>query len=345
MAQKESLLAGLNRASLEKNIPLTAVVEITRRCPLSCAHCYLPETRGRAAAAGELSSRQWLGIFRELAGLGSMNLVLTGGEPLLRRDLPGIAAGASRLGFGVTVFTTGLPVSAAKLRALRAAGVAAFELSFYGRPGVHDAVTGLPGSQARTLAAAILMKKTGFKVKLKCPLMSINSGEAAYIMSTAKKSGFEFAFDITLAPANDGDRSALAFKLPAARLNKILKLPALRPEPNHEGVAGDLICGAGRNTVALAPDGTVYPCLQLPLPLGSAAREPLPVIWKRSGWLRWWRSRTRRHVKTCRACRLWNVCSRCPGLALLEDGDMMGPSSQACRAASLSSGIFKRRPA
>jgi radical SAM protein with 4Fe4S-binding SPASM domain len=94
--------------------------------------------------------------------------------------------------------------------------------------------------------------------------------------------------------------------------------------------------------VAFAPDGTVYPCLQLPIPLGSAAKVPLSRIWKRAGWLRWWRGRRRRHIKNCRSCRLWDICSRCPGLALLEDGDMMGPSSQACLSASAALRLFKR---
>jgi radical SAM protein with 4Fe4S-binding SPASM domain len=338
MVQKESLLTGLNRVSLEKNIPLTAVVEVTRRCPLSCAHCYLPETRGRARPGRELSARQWLKIFRELADLGSMTLILTGGEPLLRRDLPEIAAVASGLGFGVTVFTTGLPASPARLRALKKAGVAAFELSLYGRPAAHDGITGLKGSQRRTLAAARLMRRLGFKVKLKCPLMSVNAGEASYIMGTAKKSGFDFSFDISMAPGNDGERTPLSLKLPDKRLKRLLGLPTLRPEPNPEGGAGDLICGAGRNTVAFAPDGTVYPCIQLPLPLGNGVKTPLCRIWKGSGRLRWWRSRRRRHIKKCRSCRFWDICSRCPGLALLEDGDLMGPSSQACRAARFVSG-------
>lgn len=333
MVQKESLLTGLNRVSLEKNIPLTAVVELTRRCPLSCAHCYLPETRGRVRPGRELSARQWIGIFRELAALGSMNLVLTGGEPLLRADLPEIAAGAAELGFGVTVFTTGLPAKPILLRALKKAGVSPFELSLYGRPAAHDAITGLEGSQERTLASARLMKRLGFKVKLKCPLMSVNAGEASYIMRTARANGFEFSFDVSMAPGNDGESTTLALKLPDKQLKQLLGLPTLRPEPNPEGGAGDFLCGAGRNTVAFAPGGTVYPCLQLPLPLGNAAKTPLSRIWRNSGRLRWWRSRRRTHIKKCRSCRLWDSCSRCPGLALLEDGDLMGPSSQACRAA------------
>ncbi|MDT8286039.1 MAG: SPASM domain-containing protein, partial [Elusimicrobiales bacterium] len=243
---------------------------------------------------------------------------------------------------GVTVFTAGLPASAAKLRALKKSGVASFELSLYGRPAVHDAVTGLEGSQVRTLAAAARMKKMGFKVKLKCPLMSVNAGEAAYVIGKAKAAGFEYSFDMALAPGNDGDRSALALKPTAVRLKELLALPALRPEPNPEGGAGDLICGAGRNTIAFAPDGTVYPCLQLPLPVGNAAKRPLSRIWRNSGRLRWLRSRRRRHIEKCRSCGLWAVCSRCPGLALLEDGDLMGPSSQACLSARLVPGRTKR---
>ncbi len=338
MPESSSLLAGLNRLSLEKKVPLTAVVEVTRRCPLSCAHCYLPETRGRAKPGRELSCRQWRVIFRDLAALGSMNLTLTGGEPLLRPDLPEIAAAAAEMGFGVTVFTTGLPASAPLLRALKRAGVSAFELSFYGRSAVHDRVTGLKGSQRRTLAAAREMRREGFKVKLKCPLMSLNADEASYVMRAARRNGFEYAFDLSLAPGNDRDRDNLALKLPDRALAGLLRLPALRPEPDQGGAEMDFICGAGRNTVAFAPDGTVYPCLQLPVPLGNAAREPLSAIWRGPGWLRWWRSRRRRHIQNCRSCRLWNLCSRCPGLALLEDGYLMGPSRQACRTAAAARG-------
>lgn len=333
MAEKTPLLAELNRLSLEKCVPLTAVAELTRRCPLSCSHCYLPETRGRVRPGRELTAGQWLGIFRGLARLGSMNLVLTGGEPLLRPDLPAIAAGAAGLGFGVTVFTTGLTAGRKELAALKKAGVSGFELSLYGRPAVHDRIAGLSGSQRRTLAAARLMRRMGFNVKVKCPLMSVNSGEAGYVTRLARRNGFARSFDIAIAPGNDGDRSGLKFKLPARRLKELLALPELKPEPAQDGGSGDLVCGAGRNTVAFAPDGTVYPCLQLPVPLGKASSKRIGGIWRNSSWLKKWRQSGRADLRKCAACRLWDVCSRCPGLALLEDGDLMGPSSQACRAA------------
>ena len=51
-----AVAAKLNTLTLAGNIPVSVTIELTRRCPLSCAHCYLPETRGRAARGKELSA-------------------------------------------------------------------------------------------------------------------------------------------------------------------------------------------------------------------------------------------------------------------------------------------------
>ena len=126
--------AKLNNLSLEHCVPVSVIAELTRRCPLSCLHCYLPETRGRAKAAGELNTAQWKDILEQLARAGALYLAFTGGEPLLRPDLPELCRRAKELHFDIRVFSTGLGLTAELAGELRAAGVSVFELSFYGRP-------------------------------------------------------------------------------------------------------------------------------------------------------------------------------------------------------------------
>lgn len=331
-----SVSAKLNTLSLAGNIPVSVTIELTRRCPLACLHCYLPETRGRAPAGKELSAAAWRGILRGLARAGGMYLVFTGGEPLLRPDLPELCRFARELNFDVRVFSTGLGLNHALAGELKRAGVSSFEMSFYGRPAAHDRITGLRGSFRRSLAAARLLRRAGLRVKLKTPLLSLNSGQAAWLKRLAAREGFGIGFDPVVAPANDGNISALKYRLAGSRLAAAVEPLAgsevpVRPEPG----ALDFLCGAGRNVCAVGPDGALYPCLQIPVRLGNLAARPFASIWKNSPWLKKWRAAGVKDLKGCAGCRDLDFCSRCPGISLLEKGDIFAPNRQACALAAI----------
>ena len=324
--------ARLNLLTLERNIPVSVTVELTRRCPLACAHCYLPETRGRARPGHELTSAQWKKVLSQLAAAGALYLVFTGGEPLLRPDLEELCAFAKSLNFDVRLFSTGLGLDRRRALALKKAGVSAFEISFYGRPALHDGMTGLEGSYGRSRAAARLLKQAGVKVKIKMPLTRANISQAAFLRALAKREGYGIAFDPVITAANDGDKSALPLRLGQKDMKLAVKLlggrdQAAPPEPSP---AMDLLCGAGRNVCALGPDGALYPCLQLPVKLGNPARSPFSAIWKSSRWLKKWRRAGEKDLKGCAGCPDAAWCSRCPGVSLVEEGDVFAPNAPAC---------------
>lgn len=272
---------------------------------------------------------------RQLAGAGGLYLVFTGGEPLLRPDLARLCSFAKKLNFDVRVFSTGIGLARRRALELKRAGVSAFEISFYGRPEIHDGITGAKGSYAQSLAAARLLKKTGIKVKIKTPLTRANFSQAAFLRGLAKREGFGIAFDPVITAANDGDRSALALRLGQKELVRAVKLlggseQAAAPEPSP---AMDLICGAGRNVCALGPDGTLYPCLQLPVKLGELRKKSFASVWKASAWLKRWRRAGEKDVKACAGCQDAAFCSRCPGVSLVEEGDLFAPNAPACALA------------
>jgi len=336
--------ARLNLITLERNIPVSVTVELARRCPLACAHCYLPETRGRAKPGRELTAAQWKKVLSQLAAAGGLYLVFTGGEPLLRPDLEELCSFAKKLNFDVRIFSTGLGLDRRRALALKKAGVSAFEISFYGRPAVHDGMTGLDGSYGRSLAAARLLKRAGVKVKMKMPLTRANISQTAFLRALAKREGFGIAFDPVITAANDGDKSALPLRLGPAGLARAVRLLGSPPEPCGPSLIEasppieakpryDFLCGAGRNVCALGPDGTLYPCLQLPVKLGNPALRPFSGIWKSSGWLKKWRKAGAADVKECADCGDVPYCSRCPGVSLVEEGDVFAPNAPACALA------------
>lgn len=331
--------AKLNAVTLAGNIPVAVTLELTRRCPLGCLHCYLPETRGRAGACRELTTGQWKRIISQLAGAGALYLVFTGGEPLLRPDLPELCRFAKGLNLDVRIYSTGLGLTPALAAELKAAGVSAFELSFYGRPAVHDAVTGVKGSFGGSLASARLLKKTGIKVKLKTPLMKKNISQAGWVRALAAREGFTISFDPVITAANDGNKAALAQRLAGRALASALKrfpapvAPSSMPPVNRSPQAADILCGAGRNVCAVSPAGGLYPCLQLQVKLGDLTRKEFQVIWRDSAWLKKWRSAGLKELRGCAGCVSADFCSRCPGVSFAEEGDVFAPNKPACEMA------------
>ena len=101
--------------------PYTLIAELTYRCPLRCTYCSNPVDW--AERRDGLATEDWLRVFREAEDLGVAQLNLTGGEPLLRRDLEALVAGARALDLYTNLITSGLPLKRERLQALRAAGL------------------------------------------------------------------------------------------------------------------------------------------------------------------------------------------------------------------------------
>jgi pyrroloquinoline quinone biosynthesis protein E len=104
------------------------IVEVTHRCPLHCVYCSNP-TEMQAKSA-ELQTNAWVSVIRQAAELGCWHLHLTGGEPLLRRDLEELIATARGSGLYVNLITSGLGLTRRRLEALIAAGTDHVQLSF-----------------------------------------------------------------------------------------------------------------------------------------------------------------------------------------------------------------------
>src|SRR6266481_828354 len=110
--------------------PLALVCELTHRCPLHCVYCSNPQEL--TARANELPTETWASVFRQAAGLGVMQLDLTGGEPLARPDLSALIQSARAANLYVNLITSGLPLDEKRLDELIAAGLDHIQLSFQG---------------------------------------------------------------------------------------------------------------------------------------------------------------------------------------------------------------------
>src|SRR5437588_13057999 len=103
--------------------PYTLVAELSYRCPLRCPYCSNPVDIGADRYRAELETEHWTRVFREARALGVLQLALTGGEPMLRRDLDELVAAGRAAGLYSTLVTGGTLLTRKRAERLKEAGL------------------------------------------------------------------------------------------------------------------------------------------------------------------------------------------------------------------------------
>jgi radical SAM protein with 4Fe4S-binding SPASM domain len=338
-----SLPEELNARAVALGVPLAAQLDLTYRCNERCVHCYLDHDD-----AGEMSCAVIEQLLREMADAGVFQLTLSGGEPLLRKDFFEIARHARSLGFNVRLKTNGLLIREKEAAALRALSLDSIQISVYShRAEVHDAITKVPGSLARSLKAARFLIGQGLRVKLATVLMRQNRGDYPAVQELAQAISAGFVLDPTVTPHLNGDRSLLALNVDPGDLKAVLHDERVAgvgaefcavPTGAGENELNAFPCSAGHSACYISPYGEVYPCVQFPLACGNVREQSFAEIWRNSPQLAEVRTVRIRDLPVCSACPHAGSCTRCPGLAYME-GNLRGPSSADCEKSFARTGI------
>ncbi len=340
--------------TVRKHRPLSVHFDLTYRCNERCVHCYLDHDDH-----GELTTAECLKVLDDLASSGTLFLTFSGGEIFLRPDLYEILAAARRLHFDISLKTNALLVTPERSGRLHELGVRRVQISVYSDiPAVHDAITKVPGSLQRTLAAIPVLLEQGLQVKLACPLMKENLMAYRGVMALAEKLGVPYVLDLTITPMMDGSGGPLEHRASVSSLLPVLRDPVLhscKPQMTPQAASAmnsfqqaigsavssgiessayeDLPCSAGHNSCYISPYGDVFPCVQLPQAAGNLRREKFDDIWHHAPQLERLRAIRESQLPMCSRCELRSYCERCPGLALMEGGDLLGAYERACALA------------
>lgn len=338
-----TLMQELHQKALQLGVPWSVHLDVTYRCNERCVHCYLDHDDH-----GELSLGEIKDVLQQLADAGVFILTLSGGEVFMRMDFAEILRHARSLGFVLKIKTNAFMIREKEAALLREVGVQSVQVSIYShRAEVHDAITKLPGSLKRSLAAVRFLKSRGVNVTLANVLMRQNLADAAGVRALGKDLGVPVMIDPTITPKIDGDRGILGLGLPPAALGEVFHDPEMvgdvdafcaTPSSAKDGALDDLPCSAGHTACYISPYGDVYPCVQFPLACGNVRREKFIDIWRDSPRLNEVREIRGRDLPTCSGCSHFASCTRCPGLAFME-GNMRGPSSQDCEKSFARTGI------
>lgn len=326
----ESLHAKVNKKYQEQNRIYSVLYEVTRRCPCNCIHCFLLKEKH-----DELSLDQVQDLFGQLKKEGTVELALSGGEPFIRKDFPGILSSASGHRFFISILTTGILFGKSEAALLKKNRVKKIEFSLLGAgPDTHDSLMNHRGAFRRLIKTVKLLKETPMLIALKATVMQQNVQEIGAMRQLSERLGVYFSASLSLTPREDGDKAPQKLGL---NNNQLLKLdPALfdfAPLHSHETLQkAQLICRAGSTITGISPDGDIFPCILMRQKVGNIREKSLQDIWHSDPhpFLTALRNLKEEDLAECSACQFLPVCSRCPGVSYMETGSLTLPSPIAC---------------
>ncbi len=335
--------------TLEKKIPIAVQLNLTRQCNLRCIHCCVGKkenTKGNGnnidSCGSELTLSEISHLLEQLAEAGCLLLTLSGGEALLREDLVDIIAYARSLDFAVKVFTNGTLLGKKDAEAFKRLHLQEVHISLYAADAqVHDLISGISGSWLKTMEGIRRMREAGIAVKVKCAIMRQNFGEYRKVYDLAVSLGARYAFDPVITARDDGSCDTLNYRIDQKDLHTVLHDPIFQSKDEKSGeekhfacspsmISEEITCSAGHYICFISPEGDVTPCVQLPIRCGNIRTDDFNWIWQHSPQMLKIRQIRVKDIRGCNDCRHLPWCARCPGLAYLEDGDLLGPSSAAC---------------
>lgn len=320
----------LAKKAAQKNIPVSASIELTWRCNLRCVHCYQ-----YPACDGELSTAEVKAVLDQLRNAGCLYLAFTGGEPLTRPDFRELAEYAVESSFAVILQTNGLLITPDLARTIREMRFLSVHISILGAgAATHDAIVRQKGAFERVIGVIRILRKLGVNVVLKVTVMQQNFAEAEAMRRLAGELTSDIVFSPVIYPRSDGDPAPTRYRLTDDQLRQLYSfLARLDPEQFEHQTRDNVspLCQFGRTDCCISATGKVYPCAAVPLVVGDLRRNTFAEIWEEAEELHRIRGTTLADMKECSACALAADCIRCSGLSLLEEGDILSPARECCR--------------
>jgi radical SAM protein with 4Fe4S-binding SPASM domain len=333
-------------------IPVNGTIEVTNRCPLVCSHCYnnLP-MNDAAARSAELTTDEHFRIIDELAEMGCLWMLYSGGEIFARRDFLDIYEHAKRSGLLVTLFTNGILIDERIADRLADLPPFSIEITLYGHTaGTYERLTRIPGSHARCMRAVDLLLERKLPLKLKTVAVSVNRHEVYDMKAFADSLGVEFKFDAMINPRIDCSSSPLAVRLTSeeivemdlrdsTRVSEWQRLARdFKPTPIAPGQQHSLYdCGGGVNSFAVDPYGDLTICVLSHFDRFNLRRGSFAEGWD---FLHRIRTKPATRPTKCNTCDLKSMCGMCPANGELEHGDAEKPVDFLCRTAHLRAAAF-----
>ena len=338
--------------------PFLIVWNFTNMCNFRCKHCY---QRADKPLPSELSLQEKLMLVDQLDRAGVAAVAISGGEPTIHPDFLRIVKELSSRGIHTSVATNGWTFAEMEnLKKAVEAGLKYVEVSVdSAKPEKHDEFRGIPGAWEHATKALENAVKLGISHGMAIVMDKDTYGEVDDILDLAESIGVKRVIFFNLVPTGRAEYMVKVDLSPEEREEfmkeiyhqmKKRKLEILTTAPQYARVTllesrgknvtpahfyigennavrtlAEFIggCGAGRIYAGIEPDGSVVPCVFLPLPVGNVMVKPFKEIWENSRIFNLLRDRDN-FTGTCRNCPYRNICGGCRARAYHYTLDLLG---------------------
>lgn len=324
-------------------VPHVVAWNLTRRCNLECAHCYISAGPSESAS-GELRTAECRRVLDEILAVNPAPLViLSGGEPLLRDDLDELAAHAARAGATVVVGTNGTLLTDARIAALQAAGVRGVAVSIDSlRSAYHDNFRHKGGALADTQAALERLRAHRLDFVIQTTVTKGNRAELGALVAWAAAQGavsfnsyFLVAtgrgtalsdlaptdYEAVLADLARWQRTYRGRMLVRAKCAPHFMRHVHQTDPASPILHYETRCPCGTQYCRITPDGKVTPCPYLPEVAGDLRTQSFAEIWRSAPLFRTLRDGPL--GGKCGRCEYRRLCGGCRARAWALEGDVL----------------------
>lgn len=287
----------MNRLNPAVKPPLWLLAELTYRCPLQCPYCSNP--LDFAKQEKELTTAQWIKVFEEAREMGAVQIGFSGGEPLVRKDLPELIRAARDLGFYTNLITSGIGLSEKKIDAFADAGLDHIQISFQASDEtLNAALAGNAKAFRQKLDMAKAVKAHGYPMVLNFVLHRHNIDQIDKIidlsieleaddveLATCQFYGWAQLNREGLLPTRDqiarAENVVHQYREKMAGTGNLANLLFVTPDYYEERPKG-CMGGWGAIFLSVTPEGMALPChsaRQLPVEFPSVLDNTLQEIW------------------------------------------------------------------
>jgi radical SAM protein with 4Fe4S-binding SPASM domain len=311
----------MHETAIEAEVLAKCIFDLLVPCNLRCRHCYLDFSVTDIMPFNEVCD-----YLDQLADHGCPEIVFTGGEIFLRRDLIDIVAYAEQKGFSIILLTNGNFITEEKADQLSKYYMDAVQISIYGTTAeLHEEVTRKEGTFEKSIAGARFLRERGVPVHFLYFIQQHNFEDSFRLPEFAAKIGATYAFETKLVPNRNGSMELLRHGVSLQQQAELYRAGLVSHESNF-------ICTAAVSKARITANAEVFPCeLINTVSLGNLKRQTLAEIWNSQR-----RTKMRHDIlnykpNRCGSCTHTQECEPCAAMrGFNQDGHMEAPVSEAC---------------
>ncbi len=322
-------------------------INLTRRCNLRCEHCYLDAATLEGGSDDELTTEEVRNLLDETAQRGQQTMVvLTGGEPLLRRDLEQLIEHGRQLSLFMVVGSNGLLLNDKRVQSLKTAGAMGIGISLDSLdPERHNQFRGSPRAWQKTLEGMEACRRHGLVFQIHFSVTETNAHEIPAMIDFARASGaWVLNFFFLVCTGRGESMTDISPDRYEQVLNQILlaqkqsqdliirarcaphfQRVAYQHDPDSlltrsEGYDGSS-CIAGTHYCRITPEGGVTACPYIDEEVDNIRSKPFLEIWDDSEVFQ--QLRSPQLQGKCGQCEYKALCGGCRARAMAMEGDLM----------------------